>query len=94
MEICLLLTFNLFFQTKQVKHDLETIFGTLFSRNLFAEDAMIEIDAHSKEEFTLKHLQGTISVKYSAAGWKQISHSMGRTNLASELLRKSEKYQK
>ena len=55
---------------------------------------MIEIDAHSKEEFTLKHLQGTISVKYSAAGWKQISHSMGRTNLASELLRKSEKYQK
>ena len=53
---------------------------------------MMEMETHSKEEFTLRHLQGTIPVKYSASGWKQISYSMGRTNLASELLRKSERY--
>jgi len=49
------------------------------------------IEKSGEAEFTLKHLQGTNPVRYSATGWRHVSYNMGRTNLASELLRKSEK---
>ena len=34
-------------------------------------------------------LQGTNVVKYSVKGWRHVAHTMGRTNLATELLRKT-----
>ena len=36
-------------------------------------------------------LQGTAPVRYSAAGWRHLAYSMGRTNLAAEILSKSDK---
>eukprot|EP00092_Neocalanus_flemingeri_P063998 GFUD01077554.1.p1 GENE.GFUD01077554.1~~GFUD01077554.1.p1 ORF type:complete len:1054 (-),score=370.42 GFUD01077554.1:113-3274(-) len=47
------------------------------------------IEGCGETEFTLNHFQGTNPVKYSAQGWRHISYCMGRTNLATELLRKS-----
>lgn len=52
-------------------------------------DSLVEKCGES--DFILKHLQGTNQVKYSASGWRHISYNMGRTNLAVELLKKSEK---
>jgi len=49
------------------------------------------IETTGDTQFILHHLQGTNPVRYSAQGWRQISYSMGRTNLATELLRKSER---
>jgi len=49
------------------------------------------IETNGDTEFTLHHLQGTNQVRYSAHGWRHISYSMGRTNLATEILRKSER---
>jgi len=42
-------------------------------------------------EFILHHMQGTNSVRYDARGWRQLSYWMGRTNLASEIFRKTTK---
>jgi len=47
------------------------------------------IESNGETEFTLNHFQGTNPVKYNAQGWRHISYSMGRTNLATEMLRKS-----
>jgi len=47
------------------------------------------IDSSGDTQFTLHHLQGTNSVRYNALGWRHISYCMGRTNLATEILRKS-----
>jgi len=49
------------------------------------------IETTGDTQFILHHLQGTNPVRYSAQGWRQISYSMGRTNLATELLRKSDR---
>jgi len=49
------------------------------------------IETTGDTQFILHHLQGTNPVRYSAHGWRQISYSMGRTNLATELLRKSDR---
>ena len=56
---------------------------------LSADGCMME--KNGEVGFTMKHFQGTSPVMYSAAGWRHISYNMSRTNLASELLRKSEK---
>jgi len=47
------------------------------------------IESSGETHFTLNHFQGTNPVKYNAQGWRHISYSMGRTNLATEILRKS-----
>merc|ERR1719167_1916164 len=44
---------------------------------------------HKDTIFTLNHFQGTNPVRYDAQGWRHISYSMGRTNLATEVLRRT-----
>lgn len=41
------------------------------------------------DEFVLRHCIGTNPVRYSVKGWRNISYAMGRTNLALEMLQKS-----
>ena len=38
-------------------------------------------------QFLLHHLRGSCPVRYDATGWRLTAHNMGRTNLATELLR-------
>jgi len=45
-----------------------------------------------EDQFILRHSLGTNPVKYSVRGWRHVSYSMGRTNLALELLRKSTRW--
>jgi len=47
------------------------------------------MEANGDTEFILNHMQGTSPVRYNATGWRHIAYSMGRTNLATEILRKS-----
>lgn len=49
------------------------------------------VERLGEEEFLLRHALGTNPVKYNVRGWRQISYAMGRTNLATELLRKSKR---
>ena len=42
-----------------------------------------------EDEFVLRHSIGTNPVRYSVKGWRNISYAMGRTNLALEVLQKS-----
>jgi myosin-18 len=51
--------------------------------------ALIVTSGETETQFTLGHLQGTACVRYNAQGWRHISYSMGRTNLATEVLRRS-----
>jgi len=41
----------------------------------------------SGPQFLLHHLRGSCPVRYDATGWRLTAHNMGRTNLATELLR-------
>ena len=50
------------------------------------------VERVGEHEFVLQHCLGTNPVKYSVQGWRHMSYSMGRTNLALELLRKSKRY--
>ena len=45
----------------------------------------------SGPQFLLHHLRGTCPVRYDASGWRLTAHNMGRTNLATELLRHTQR---
>ena len=49
------------------------------------------IRKQGEQSFVLNHLQGSSPVCYSALGWRQIANNMARTNLAAEILSKSDK---
>ncbi|XP_023320885.1 unconventional myosin-XVIIIa [Eurytemora carolleeae] len=62
-------------------HRLSGHWGHLCKGNL--------LERVGEDQFILRHSLGTNPVKYSVRGWRHVSYSMGRTNLALELLRKS-----
>ena len=50
---------------------------------------VIFVQGTNNVRYSVMSVQGTNSVRYSVKGWRHLAHCMGRTNLATELLRKT-----
>ena len=51
------------------------------------QGSLVEACSSGGPQFLLHHLRGSCPVRYDATGWRLTAHNMGRTNLATELLR-------